>query len=88
MHKRKDGYKKGVEDVKEDGQGVALLKEGRHKTSELTGRLAAQCVPAGAVSVVPVGRQQPACRLCGIHLRAPPVVPGNQGLARSGSIKT
>lgn len=82
MQKRKDGYKK------EDGQGVALLKAGWHKTSELTGRLAAQCIPAGAVSVVQGGRKLPASRLCGIHSRAPPVVPGNQGLERFGSIKT
>lgn len=66
---------------------MALQKEGRRKTSELTGTLAAQCVPAGAVSVVPGGRKLPAPRLCGIHSRAPPVVPGNQGLARFSSIK-
>ena len=63
MHKRKDGYKKGVEDVKEDGQGVALLKAGWRKTSELTGRLPAQYVPAGAVSAVPGGRKLSVPRL-------------------------
>ena len=86
MQKRKDGYKKGVEDVKEDGRGVALLKAGWHKTSELTGRLAAQCISAGAVSVVPGGSKL--YPDSGIHSRAPPVILGNHGLARFGSIKT
>ena len=63
MHKRKDGYKKRVEDVKEDGRGVALLKAGWRKTSELTGRLAAQCISAGAVSVVPGGSKLSVPRL-------------------------